>query len=125
MGATGVLTKPVKTKATLDDLFGQLKNFITARDAQVVMIVEDDADQRAAIVAAVGAGDIEMLTPESREQAMEVLRHQPPELIITSLAAPEKKSFDFIEEIKEDAALSEVPLIVYTRTDLSARTRCD
>jgi CheY-like chemotaxis protein len=44
-----------------------------------------------------------------------------PDLIICALDLPEKKGFDLIEEIKEDPRFREVPLLVYSRKDLSKK----
>jgi HAMP domain-containing protein/signal transduction histidine kinase/CheY-like chemotaxis protein len=120
MGAMGVLTKPVKTKESLDELFGRLKD-ITDAARRKVLIVEADAEQREAIRGLVGGDDVELQMPNTPEEAMGLLQAQPPALIITDIELPDKKGFDFIEDVKENALWAEIPMIVYSRKDLSKK----
>ncbi|MGA2231454.1 MAG: response regulator, partial [Tepidisphaeraceae bacterium] len=120
MGAMGVLTKPVKTKESLDELFGRLKD-ITESSRRKVIVVENDAEQRDLIRGLVGGDDIDLQTPATPEEAMQLLQGSPPALIITDIDLADKKGFDFIEEVKENPVWAEIPMIVYSRKDLSKK----
>jgi CheY-like chemotaxis protein len=67
------------------------------------------------------AGDgVEVRAVGTAAEAWEVLRDgNPTDLIVTNLDLPDKEGFDLIDEIKEDAALHDVPLIVHPTRDLS------
>jgi CheY-like chemotaxis protein len=73
MGAMGVLTKPVKTKESLDELFGRLKD-ITESSTPQGHRVENDAEQRELIRGLVGGEDMDLQTPATPEEAMQLLQ---------------------------------------------------
>jgi CheY-like chemotaxis protein len=120
MGALGILTKPVKTKESLDELFARLRETASTHRRKV-MVVESDPAQREQINALVGGDDVEMQTPNDADAAMKMLAEQTPDLIITDLHLDDKRSFDFIEEVKENPRLAEIPMIVYSHKELSKK----
>jgi HAMP domain-containing protein/signal transduction histidine kinase/CheY-like chemotaxis protein len=120
MGAIGVLTKPIKTKDSLDQTFSRLNGYLNTSLRKVMVIDQDDAE-RTSISEMIAAADIEIVPVSSPEEATETLKAQMPDLIICALDLPEKKGFDLIEEIKEDPRFREVPLLVYSRKDLSKK----
>ncbi|HMB95715.1 MAG TPA: response regulator, partial [Tepidisphaeraceae bacterium] len=120
MGAMGVLAKPIKTKESLDETFGRLKNFIEPRTRKA-LVIEEDRQQGDAIISAISGEDVSVDMVASAAEAMQLLKQQPVDLIIAALDLREKKGFDLIEEIKEDPAFSEIPLLVYSRGELSKK----
>ena len=54
MGAMGVLTKPVKTKETLDETFDRVKRFIEPHQRRVVVVEQDPAQQKSACESVAG-----------------------------------------------------------------------
>ena len=120
MGAIGILTKPVKTKESLDELFGKLKQAAESAHRKV-LIVEPDSEQRDQILAVVGGTDVEIQTVAKAEEATQWLSNNPADVIITDLEMPDKKGFDLLEELKEDPRWSEIPLIVYSKKELSKK----
>jgi HAMP domain-containing protein/signal transduction histidine kinase/CheY-like chemotaxis protein len=120
MGAMGVLAKPIKTKQSLDETFSRLKNFIDPHTRNVLVIAEDQAE-RDAMVAAINGEDVSILALATAAEATESLNQQPADLIVAALDVREKKGFDFVDGIKEDPALREIPMIVYSRGELSKK----
>jgi HAMP domain-containing protein/signal transduction histidine kinase/DNA-binding response OmpR family regulator len=120
MGAMGILTKPVKTKESLDELFGRLKN-MAASHLRKVLVMESDPAQRDMIAGLIGGEDIDVQTPATIEAAKLILAEQSPDLIVTDLNIEEKQGFDFIEEIKEDPRLAEIPMIAYSARELTKK----
>jgi HAMP domain-containing protein/signal transduction histidine kinase/DNA-binding response OmpR family regulator len=120
MGAMGVLTKPIKTKDSLDRTFSRLNDYLNTSSHKILLIDGDDAE-RSEIISMIAAPDVEIIPVSSAEAAMEALKDHLPYIIICALDLPEKKGFDLIDEIKEDPRLHEVPLLVYSRRDLSKK----
>jgi signal transduction histidine kinase/CheY-like chemotaxis protein/HAMP domain-containing protein len=118
MGAMGVLTKPIKTKESLDEMFVRIENSINPKKHRVV-VADSDPAQHSAIASLIGGEGIEVELTETPEAATETIKKNRPDLIVTDL--PEKKSFDFIDEVKEDPDLAEIPMIVQVRRELSKK----
>jgi CheY-like chemotaxis protein len=120
MGAMGVLTKPIKTKDSLDQTFTRLAEFIAPHPRRLLLI-EPDAEQRDSLVGMIAGEDLQIASVGTAAEAVESLQQSKPDLIIVSFELPDRKSFDLIDEIKEDTALQEVPMIVLSRKELSKK----
>jgi CheY-like chemotaxis protein/nitrogen-specific signal transduction histidine kinase len=121
MGAMGVLTKPVKTKEPLDETFARIKRFIEPHTRRVLVIEQDPGQQRAVTDRVAGEG-VEVATASSAADAWEALRDGGAwDLIVMGLDLPDKTGFDLVDEIREEAALREVPLIVHVTRELSKK----
>jgi signal transduction histidine kinase/CheY-like chemotaxis protein/HAMP domain-containing protein len=120
MGAMGVLTKPVKTKDSLDQTFARLNESLNV-SVQKIMVIDHDDTERTSIVELIAGPDVEIIPVCSAEEATQTLKENVPDIIVSALDLPEKKGFDLIDEIKEDARLREIPLLVYTRKELSKK----
>ena len=79
---------------------------------QRILLVEPEA-----VLAEVTAFRLELLgyelqTVESAEQALEVIRETPPDLVITNLELPEMTGMTLIETVSSDETTSSIPLMV-------------
>jgi CheY-like chemotaxis protein len=122
MGAMGALNKPVKTKELLDQTFERIKACAAEQRARRILVVEpDEASAREIADLVGGADDVQVAVVPTGADALASAREQSPDLIVTGLDLPDRKGFDLIDEVKEDAGLRDVPLLVYTRRELSKR----
>ena len=80
-GAIAYLEKPVD-KAKLDEAFGHIRSFIENR-VKRLMIVEDDEAQQRSMVELIGDDDIEIVTVNSGEEALEELHRADPSTAVT------------------------------------------
>jgi CheY-like chemotaxis protein len=67
-----------------------------------------------------GSDDIEIVSTGTGEEALSILRDQPCDCVVLDLRLPDMTGFDVLERIREDASLSEVPVVVFTGRELSA-----
>jgi len=67
-----------------------------------------------------GYDDIEIVSTGSGEEALTILRDKPCDCVVLDLRLPDMTGFDVLERIREDASLSEVPVVVFTGRELSA-----
>jgi CheY-like chemotaxis protein/signal transduction histidine kinase/HAMP domain-containing protein len=117
-GAIAYLAKPV-TKETLDKAFATISRFL-ADIPKHLLVVEDDAMQRDAIVELIAHEDVEITAVDSAEAAMEQLssgKHY--DCVVLDLGLHDMSGFDFLEKVKSDPTMSELPIIVYTGRQLT------
>ncbi|WP_284348462.1 hybrid sensor histidine kinase/response regulator [Roseisolibacter agri] len=116
-GAIAYLEKPV-SKEALDDAFGRISRFLDAR-VKRLLVVEDDAAQREAIVALIGHEDVEITAVDSAEAALEELARTPYDCMVLDLGLAEMNGFELLEKVKGDESRHDLPIIVYTGKALS------
>jgi CheY-like chemotaxis protein/signal transduction histidine kinase/HAMP domain-containing protein len=117
-GAIAYLAKPV-TKEALDKAFATISRFL-ADIPKHLLVVEDDAKQRDAIVELIAHEDVEITAVDSAEVAMEQLssgKHY--DCVVLDLGLHDMSGFDFLEKVKSDPTMSELPIIVYTGRQLT------
>ena len=84
-----------------------------------LLVVEDDATQRDAIVSLVGHEDVEITAVESAEEALEKLGQAEFDCMVLDLGLHDMSGFDLLERVKSDPARRDLPIIVYTGKELS------
>jgi CheY-like chemotaxis protein/two-component sensor histidine kinase len=117
-GAMAYLAKPV-TKEALDDAFVRISRFL-ADIPKHLLVVEDDPSQRDAIVELIAHEDVEITAVDSAEAAMEQLssgKHY--DCVVLDLGLHDMSGFDFLEKVKSDPTMAELPIIVYTGKQLT------
>ncbi|WP_428938558.1 HAMP domain-containing protein [Fontivita pretiosa] len=127
MGAVGVLVKPIKTRQSLDETFEQIRA-MTAPHRRRVVVIDTDPAERDKLAELIAGDDVEISRIPPAE-AMTLLRdgdggqqRRRADLIVVGLELPDRaRGFDLIDELKEDAALREIPLIVCSRGELSRK----
>ncbi|MEO8035990.1 MAG: response regulator, partial [Acidobacteriota bacterium] len=120
LGAFAQVQKPV-TKEGLDDAFAKIKGFVE-RANKSLLIVEDNEQQRIAIAELIGGdGDVEIATASSGEEALALLRERRFDCMVLDLGLPDMSGFEFIERIKSEIDLHDVPIVVYTGRELTRK----
>jgi len=117
-GAIAYLSKPV-TKEALDDAFARISRFLEDIPKHL-LVVEDDDAQRKAIVELIAHEDVEITAVDSAEAAMTELssgKHY--DCVVLDLGLRDMSGFDFLEKVKSDPSMSELPIIVYTGKQLT------
>ena len=116
-GAIAFLQKPT-TREALDAALTMLKGFADRR-VKNLLVVEDDATQRASIVELVGNGDVHTTAVGSGAEALTALQAQTFDCMVLDLGLPDMTGFALIEKIQKELGLSGLPIIVYTGKDLT------
>ncbi|MGH9872245.1 MAG: response regulator [Pyrinomonadaceae bacterium] len=65
----------------------------------------------------------QIIEAKSADEALEVLRKQTPDLILSDLHMPKKDGFDFITAVKADAELKDIPFMFISSTLWAERER--
>jgi CheY-like chemotaxis protein len=117
-GAIAYLEKPV-TREALDDSFSRITQFI---DQQVkrLLVVEDDDQQRQAMIDLIAHEDVEITAVSSAEEALRELSQKHYDCVVLDLGLRgTTDGFQLLETVKSDPAQRELPIIIYTGRDLS------
>jgi CheY-like chemotaxis protein len=116
-GAFAYLLKE-PTTANLDKAFDRLKDFAVQRTRRL-LVVEDNAIERDAVVELLGYDDIDITSAGSGETALNLMRSGKFDCVVLDLRLPDMSGFDLLEQLKDDEQLSSVPVVVFTGKDLS------
>jgi hypothetical protein len=117
-GAIAYLEKPV-SKDALEEAFAKIATFIEDVPKHL-LVVEDDEAQRDAIVDLIGYEDVEIKAVESAEDALaELTSGKHYDCVVLDLGLKNMSGFDFLEKVKSDPAVADLPIIVYTGKELT------
>ncbi len=119
LGAADYLTKPVewsRLRETLDGLRSE-------REAQPVLVVEDDKDARARLCATLVRAGWSVMEASNGREALEQVARQRPELILLDLMMPEVDGFDFLRNLHANPDWHGIPVVVLTAKDVTAEDR--
>jgi CheY-like chemotaxis protein/HAMP domain-containing protein len=117
-GAFAFVHKPT-TPGGLDDAFGRIKDYAAPRRKRL-LLVEDDEAERKGVSELLGSADIEITAAGTGEAALALLRNTPIDCVVLDLKLPDMSGFEVLENIRDDAALCDVPVVVFTGRELSA-----
>ena len=117
-GAFSFVTKPTTTEG-VEAALARIKEYAAPRRKRL-LVVEDNEAEQMSIRELLGHDDIEIVTAGTGEEALAILREQPCDCVVLDLRLPDMSGFEVLERIREDAALSDVPVVVFTGRELSA-----
>jgi signal transduction histidine kinase/HAMP domain-containing protein/DNA-binding response OmpR family regulator len=120
MGAMGALTKPVKTKETLDEVFNRLEAFNSPRTRRM-LVADADEPIRRSIIELVSGDDVEIVPVSTGAEVLAALKQGSFDAAVIGLDLPEMKGFDLIDEINGVSEAANVPLMVYSARNLSKK----
>jgi HAMP domain-containing protein/CheY-like chemotaxis protein/signal transduction histidine kinase len=116
-GAFGFVTKP-SSRQGLAEVMSRIGDFITPRRKRL-LIVEDNAAERLSITELLGHGDIDIIAVETGAEALERLRTEQIDCIVLDLRLPDMSGFDVLDQLRAEASLSDIPVVVFTGRELS------
>jgi HAMP domain-containing protein/CheY-like chemotaxis protein/signal transduction histidine kinase len=117
-GAFSFVTKPTSTEGVQAALT-RIKEYAKPRRKRL-LVVEDDQAEQMSIAELLGSSDIEIVTAGTGSEALRLLRQDACDCVVLDLRLPDMSGFEVLEELRADAALSEVPVVVFTGRELSA-----
>jgi signal transduction histidine kinase/DNA-binding response OmpR family regulator len=117
MGAIGYMLKPVKHDQ-LVSAFRLLEEQFS-RKVKSLLIVEDDAVQRDALIELLGSDDANIVAAATASEALQQLRSATFDCVVLDLMLPEVSGFDLLEKMSKDETCSFPPVIIYTARSLT------
>jgi HAMP domain-containing protein/CheY-like chemotaxis protein/signal transduction histidine kinase len=119
LGAFAQMQKPV-SKETLDEAFAKIQGFLE-RPNKSLLVVEDNEQQRNAIVELIGDDDVEITAVGTGAEALQVLSERSFDCMVLDLGLPDMSGFEFINRMKGELGVTDVPVVVYTGRELSRK----
>ncbi|WP_284735650.1 HAMP domain-containing protein [Dongia deserti] len=116
-GAFGFVTKP-SSKEGLAEIMSRIERFIAPRRKRL-LVVEDNAAERLSITELLGHEDIDIVAVETGAEALERLRSEQIDCVVLDLRLPDMSGFDVLDELREEACLADVPVVVFTGRELT------
>jgi hypothetical protein len=124
LGAYAQVQKPV-TKEGLDEAFAKIKGFVE-RPNKSLLVIEDNEDQRNAISELIGGeSDVDIVSASTGEEALNILRERHVDCMVLDLGLPDMSGFEFIEKLKTELHIEDIPIVVYTGRELSRKEESD
>ncbi|MBI5494781.1 MAG: HAMP domain-containing protein [Deltaproteobacteria bacterium] len=117
LGALAFLHKPATPEA-VEGALAHITAFVE-RPVRKLLVVEDNASQRQAIAELIGNHDVVITAVDGGPAALVALAKEHFDCMVLDLGLREMTGFELIEKIKEDVALHDLPIVVYTGKELS------
>ena len=121
-GAASYLQKPA-SEAALGALFERIRA-TRARAHALLLVVEDDPATQRQIVQAVGVGaDVQTTLAASAEQGLTELKARRYDCVVLDLRLPGMSGYQFLETVRDELRIDDLPIVVYTGMELSTPQR--
>src|SRR5207244_5211355 len=104
--------KPTTTKG-LPAALTQIKKYARPRRKRL-LIVEDNEAEQLSIRELLHHDDIEIVTTGTGAGALSTLREAPCDCVVLDLRLPDMSGFEVLDQIRNDEALSNIPVVVFT-----------
>jgi CheY-like chemotaxis protein len=116
-GAFAYLVKEPTTDR-LESALQRMRDF-TASHTRRLLIVEDDAIERASVVELLDHDDIETTAVGSGEAALAAMLEQAFDCVVLDLRLPDMNGFELLDRMHREPGIGEVPVVVFTGKELS------
>jgi len=92
--------------------------------SKTILVVDDEAANRALITEILKADDRRVLTAANGDQALACVAEKPPDLILLDIMMPGMNGFEVLRRLKGNAATVKIPVIMVTALgDRETRSR--
>src|SRR5581483_1460233 len=106
------------------EAFARIKGFVE-RPNKTLLVVEDNEQQRGAIVDLIGDPDVEITAVGSGQEALDALRNRPFDCMVLDLGLPDMSGFEFIDRLKNDLEIHDIPIVAYAGRELTKMEESD
>jgi CheY-like chemotaxis protein len=79
-----------------------------------VLVVDDDPDVRESLQMVLEVRGFAVATAANGQEALELMRHQPPRLVLLDLMMPVMSGAELLDIVRHDSALARIRIIVVT-----------
>jgi CheY-like chemotaxis protein len=117
-GAFSFVTKPISAEE-LRAAFGRIAAYAKPRRKRL-LVVEDNPAEQLSITELLGHDDIDLRAVGTGAAALAALRAEAFDCIVLDLKLPDMSGFALLEQLRDDAALANLPVVVFTGRELSS-----
>jgi CheY-like chemotaxis protein len=119
MGAAGYLTKPIDRERLVEIM----SRFRVTDAPGVLLVVEDDEEQRQLVRASLGARGWTVREAANGRLALDAITAELPDAILLDLMMPDMDGFRLVAALQENASWRGIPVVVVTALDVTAEDR--
>ena len=119
LGAAEYMTKPVDR----DRLTRVLQKYRCKQPPCSLLLVEDDVTTRQMMREMLTNAGWAVLEAENGQVALEIMKANPPELILLDLMMPYMDGFEFVAHLQEEPKWRGIPVVVLTAKDITTEDR--
>jgi len=112
------VTKPT-TREGISEALAKIKDFSQPRRRRL-LVVEGNVAEQMSIHELLGHDDIEIINASTGQEALDLLRREVCACVVLDLRLPDMSGFEVLECMRAEAALADVPVVVFTGRELSA-----
>ena len=115
LGADGFHSKPVDRMWLLNQLEALVVSALKPR----ILIIDDDAASRYLVRNLLAESDCELLEASSGPEGLRIVQESKPALVVLDLVMEGMNGFDVLDQLRQDAETSALPVIVHTSGTLN------
>jgi HAMP domain-containing protein/CheY-like chemotaxis protein/signal transduction histidine kinase len=116
-GAFAFVTKPTTPQA-LESALERIKEYSAPRRKRL-LVVEDNPAEQFTIRELLGCEDIDVTTASTGSEALAAVTEQQFDCVVLDLRLPDMSGFEILERMRDDPAVNDLPVVVFTGKDLS------
>jgi hypothetical protein len=116
-GAFSFVTKPSTTE-DLEAAIGRIKDYAQPRRRRL-LVIEDNLAEQLGISELLGHDDIEIVSVGTGAEALKALHEEQIDCAVLDLRLPDMSGFELLKIFRDDPALSDLPVVVFTGRELS------
>ncbi|MGC2330144.1 MAG: response regulator [Candidatus Acidiferrales bacterium] len=116
-GAFSFVTKPTNPEG-LEAALNRIKQYTTPRRKRL-LVVEDNSAEQLGIRELLGHDDIDVSVVATGADGLAAIKADPFDCVVLDLRLPDMSGFDVLEQLRDDPAISDVPVVVFTGKELS------
>ncbi|HDR00048.1 MAG TPA: response regulator [candidate division WOR-3 bacterium] len=94
-------------------------------EAPLILIADDEADILVVTATRLEAAGYRTVTAADGREALDILRHQQPDLVLLDLRMPKVDGYEFCRTVKDDPNLDRVPVILFSASSSRAENLRD
>ena len=85
-----------------------------SEETQTILVVDDDDDIRAVVCHNLEVDGFRVLSAAGGDEAMEILEHDTPNLVILDVMMPVRDGYDVLAELRSRPETAELPVVLLT-----------
>jgi CheY-like chemotaxis protein len=116
-GAFSFVPKPTTTEG-LESAFIRIRDYAVPRSRRL-LVIEDNQAEQLSIAELLGHDDVEIDLVGSGAEGLAAMRESAYDCVVLDLRLPDMSGFDVLEQVRDDPALSDLPIVVFTGKELS------
>jgi CheY-like chemotaxis protein len=116
-GAFGFVTKPTSADA-LGEALERIKEYAAPRRKRL-LVVEDNPAEQFTIRELLGYEDIDVTTASTGKEALTAVAEEDFDCVVLDLRLPDMSGFEILERMRDDHAVNDLPVVVFTGKELT------